>query len=80
MTHSGMYHRKEGSLVGGLILVGIGTYFLLRELGILTVGLGRLWPVILIIVGVALIIGHFHESRHSHRIGPPAPPPAPPGD
>ena len=64
MVEQYRHYQKEGSLVGGLVLIGLGTYFLLREFGVIRIGLGRLWPVFLIIVGIGLIIGHFRTPRH----------------
>ena len=52
----------RGMLIGGLIVAGIGVFFLLRNLGIIP-NLGRMWPVIPIIVGVAMIIGSFSRIR-----------------
>lgn len=41
----------------GLILVGIGLIFLLRNLGVLWwLDWGRFWPIILIIVGAAILL------------------------
>lgn len=49
---------KRGMLVGGLVVTGIGAFFLLSNLGLIP-DVGELWPVFLIIVGVALILGSF---------------------
>jgi len=49
-------------LIGGLIVAGIGVFFLLRNLGIIP-DIGRMWPVIPIIVGVAMVIGSFSRIR-----------------
>jgi len=45
-------------LTGGLIVLGIGVLFLLRNFGIIP-DIGDMWPVILIIIGVALVVGSF---------------------
>jgi len=52
----------RGMLIGGLIVAGIGVFFLLRNLGIIP-DIGRMWPVIPIIVGVAMVIGSFSRIR-----------------
>jgi len=49
---------SRGMLTGGLIVLGIGVLFLLRNLGIIP-DIGDMWPVILIIIGVALVVGSF---------------------
>lgn len=48
--------RPPGALTGGLILIGLGIIFTVRELGLLT--RRGFWPWILIVVGVSLIITH----------------------
>ena len=53
-------NESRGMLVGGLIVTGIGVFFLLSELGIIP-RVGDMWPIIPIIVGVALIVGSFRR-------------------
>ncbi|KKO53617.1 cell wall-active antibiotics response protein LiaF [Paenibacillus sp. DMB20] len=51
-----MNRRGWNQLFGGLLLIGIGVYFILHEMGIVQPSLGRMiatfWPVILIWVGL----------------------------
>jgi putative Mn2+ efflux pump MntP len=54
--------RQHGSIVGGIVLIGIGGFFLLLNMGWIPF-LWDSWPVILIIVGVALLIGAFSKTR-----------------
>ena len=55
-------HQKEkeddrrGMVIGGLIVLGIGLVFLLGNLGVIA-HVGETWPLILVVVGVALLIG-----------------------
>ncbi len=49
-------------MIGGLIVLGIGILFLLINLGIIP-GFKVIWPIIMIIVGLALIIGSFSRSK-----------------
>lgn len=42
-------------LFGGVIIV-LGVLFLLRNLGVLPFGVGRLWPLVLVILGISLIL------------------------
>ncbi len=46
--------------VAAIVLIGFGTFFLLSNLGLISVSLAELlktwWPVILIAVGVSLLV------------------------
>lgn len=57
----GEARRRRGSVIGPLILIFIGAVFLLQNAGILPptvwTNLWRLWPVILVIVGLELLFG-----------------------
>jgi SNF family Na+-dependent transporter len=52
--------RSHAGLLFGIIFLGLGIVFLLREYGILD----RLdfWPWILIVIGGALVITHFARA------------------
>jgi len=50
-----------GALVIGLLLIGVGAYFLLREY-LPAIAWGQLWPVAIIVVGLVLLIGAFRRS------------------
>ncbi len=60
--HTGMTHRgdKRGTLIGGLIVTGIGVFFLLDNFDVIP-NMGKMWPIFPIIVGVALIVGSFRK-------------------
>jgi len=49
----------KGNIIAALVLVVVGTLFLLRNLGFNVPGLGNListwWPAILIVVGLGLL-------------------------
>ena len=54
-------HKKEeedrrGLVIGGLIVLGVGLIFFLGNMGIIPHA-GQTWPLILMVVGVALLIG-----------------------
>jgi hypothetical protein len=55
-----MASRKDlhGMRIGGMIVTGIGIFFLLEELDLIP-NVGRMWPVIPIIVGVSLLVTSF---------------------
>ena len=55
--------------IGGVIVLGIGLLFLLINLQILP-PMRKLWPAILIVVGLALIIGSLTRKRKEDKTGP----------
>jgi hypothetical protein len=57
-------YRKEGSsgfrlgrLIAGIVLIGVGVAFLLGQVS--------WWPLIIIVVGVAIIVGGVVRSRQN---------------
>ena len=48
---------KRGPLIAGVVLIAVGFYFLLERYNILP-PVRTSWPVILIVVGGALIVGY----------------------
>jgi uncharacterized membrane protein YkgB len=54
--------NNQGNLIGGLILITIGGIFLMERF-IPRIDFGDLWPIILIIVGIAVLIGGFNKSK-----------------
>ena len=53
---------RRGMLIGGTIVLGVGLLFLLINLDIVP-GMHDMWPVFLIIVGVAVIVGGFYKGK-----------------
>jgi len=53
---SGNHKDERGKLVGGIIVAGIGLIFLLSNLDVIP-HMGKTWPLILIVVGFALLVG-----------------------
>lgn len=53
--------RHRGSLVGPIILIGIGLFFLLSNMGLVAwnfwEAVARLWPIVLVALGLDLLIG-----------------------
>jgi len=51
------HHRDErrGAIIGGLVLVLLGLAFLVQEF-VPNVDIGRFWPLILIVIGAALLL------------------------
>lgn len=48
---------RRGPELLGILLILIGAVFLLRTLGILDIGWGSLWPLIIVAVGVFVVVG-----------------------
>ena len=61
--------NRQGLIIGGVILIGIGGLFLAVNMGWLPF-ISRSWPVIPIIVGIALIVGAFSKSRDKDESAP----------
>jgi Toastrack DUF4097/LiaI-LiaF-like transmembrane region len=64
--NQGYYVRRRGSIFGGLVLILVGTLFLIHYLapGLLHMGqLVRYWPVLLILWGLARFWDHFAATR-----------------
>jgi hypothetical protein len=59
----GRESSRIGGVVIGLIVLGIGVYFLLREtLQISLPDIGELWPIIVIIIGAAILYNGLRRS------------------
>jgi hypothetical protein len=54
--------KRENNMIGGLVLVAIGGYFLLRNLGVIPhyfrIDWDIIWPLGLLALGVYLITKH----------------------
>lgn len=65
--------RREGRNpnTGAMILIGIGVLFLLANLGVLS-GIGRLWPLVLVGIGVWILMGRGQKAavRREHFSAP----------
>ena len=64
---------RHSRLVEGIILIGIGLIFLFSNLGIIP-GIGRVWPLFLIVVGFALFAGAFDRRSSIPSSAPPGGP------
>jgi hypothetical protein len=58
---TGSPKTTRGGLVGPVLLIAIGVFFLLSNLGLITwdfwEAVGRLWPIVLIALGLDLLVG-----------------------
>jgi hypothetical protein len=59
-------------MLGPLILIVLGVLFLLSNIFPATFSFGRLWPVILIVIGVVKIVESI-QKKPSGLSGPPGP-------
>jgi len=55
---------RSGLMIGGSIMIGIGLLFLLINLDILP-NIGESWPIIVIVIGLALIIGGIAKKKRT---------------
>jgi DUF4097 and DUF4098 domain-containing protein YvlB len=65
---------RRGSIVGPLIILGIGVMFLLAEIGKISWGqslewYGRWWPAVLIAAGVVLLLEWFIDQHRGNETG-----------
>ena len=62
--HRDPAERTRGGLIAGLVLVLIGSFFLVRQF-VPSIDLGLWWPVVAIGLGLLLIVLALVPSRHS---------------
>lgn len=62
-----------GSIVGGIIVLGVGLLFLGVNMDILP-PVSESWPMFLVIVGVALIVGNLLKKQAAGQNQEPPPP------
>ncbi|WP_342447717.1 LiaI-LiaF-like domain-containing protein [Lentibacillus salicampi] len=63
-----MNHLKRQHSFAAYILIGIGVYFLLRELKIPIITDFYSWPTLLIIIGIALLIHSYTARDYQHLL------------
>jgi predicted membrane protein len=61
MRLTGTWSRQQ--VTAGAIFTLLGLWMLLRSLGIMPVGIGDLWPVVLIAIGALMVSGGMRRSR-----------------
>jgi membrane-bound ClpP family serine protease len=62
---------NRAALVAGLIFVVLGVVFLLEQLDVFELRAAFVWPVVLIVIGVAVLLGGLSSLRgHDHEPGP----------
>jgi len=55
--------RDAGDPAGGAVMTAVGTFFLLRKLDVIDWRLRDVWPMFLVLAGVALIVRALTERR-----------------
>ena len=56
--------RHSGEIFAGLIIMGVGVLFLLRNVDLIEFQFQKIWPLIFLVIGVArLLSGQSWESR-----------------
>jgi len=69
--------ERGSTIYSGLIILGIGLYFLAVNFEILP-PVGESWPIILVVLGLSMIIGSFFKRKKTAETLSPPPPPPPP--
>jgi phage shock protein PspC (stress-responsive transcriptional regulator) len=57
-----MKQKSDGSIWGGIILITIGSIFLIDRF-VPRIDFGDLWPLILVVIGAILIINSFQKNK-----------------
>lgn len=57
--------KQKGNLIGGLVLITLGAIFLADQF-IPGIDFGDLWPIILIVIGVALLFNAYGRTPKKH--------------
>ncbi len=65
-----LYPRKPGGRAWGAIEVGVGVFFLLRNLGFFWISFHRMWPAALVLLGIYMI----WQTMAARRPAPGVPP------
>jgi uncharacterized membrane protein YdcZ (DUF606 family) len=56
MSQHNQENDRHWNLTGGIIVLGVGLVFLLSNLEVIP-DFGRMWPLVLVVVGIALVVG-----------------------
>jgi phage shock protein C len=57
--------KIRGNLIGGLVLITLGGIFLADQF-IPNIDFGDLWPIILIVIGIALLVNAFGKTKKNN--------------
>ena len=59
-------NERANLLISGSIILGVGIIFLLINMDVIP-GLHDTWPILIIIVGIALIVGGFASKKKADK-------------
>ena len=59
--HDHSHDERRGAIAGGVILILLGLAFLAQEF-VPDLDVGRFWPVILVVIGAALVVSSFRRG------------------
>jgi len=57
---------RHGKLIGGIILIGIGLVFLLSNWNLIP-DFSESWPIILVVIGFALLLGALRKGEKGNK-------------
>jgi hypothetical protein len=62
--------KDEGEQVLGLFMTGVGVFFQLQKLGLVTWGIARVWPLLLIGAGLLLVVQAVRQAHAADHTRP----------
>lgn len=60
---------RVNAIIWGLVLIGVGGWFLLQTLGFPVPGMGKLWPIFPTLVGAGFFVGWLFNARKRDAFG-----------
>ncbi len=58
-----LYSSHRGGRFVGMVIALVGAVLLIRELGVTSIGLHELWPLVLVLLGVSMLLGGTARGR-----------------
>jgi hypothetical protein len=60
--------NRRGALIPGLLLIALGAWLLAGTLGVRLLGLEAIWPVFLVVFGLAFLFQFFADGRRGYGL------------
>lgn len=54
--------NRSGNVIGGLVIIALGIWFLLGALGVRLPGIGNFWPIFPTLAGLAFIVAYVRQK------------------